>query len=304
MEKGPVQNEGKDLVRSLVKLGYTPTRGELSTMSHSNDDYDYLYSYIKHGPSPLKDLCVRTLRKTFCSNVVYAVNKLPPIPEKEKLQILLKKPEPPENDYENYPVVKRQKETPKSRPKSLKNLVTGFARLTRKFSKKSTHGDSGTSGLQFSLPVSKGSLKVKARTLPTEKPPIKPKPKYVKRETLKSSSSAVVADLVRRYSKDDISEAGYASGNTGSSDNLAYESENDDIICNPHSSEEKLPVDQYNNLADAEPIAKFYDEPSMTDYKTIGDKGQLTPMSELQSTVPSLTVFRASIQLDYDNDHL
>jgi len=52
MEKGPVQNEGKDLVRSLVKLGYTPTRGELSTMSHSNDDYDYLYSYIKHGPSP------------------------------------------------------------------------------------------------------------------------------------------------------------------------------------------------------------------------------------------------------------
>jgi len=87
MEKGPVQNEGKDLVRSLVKLGYTPTRGELSTMSHSNDDYDYLYSYIKHGPSPLKDLCVRTLRKTFCSNVVYAVNKLPPIPEKEKLQV-------------------------------------------------------------------------------------------------------------------------------------------------------------------------------------------------------------------------
>lgn len=88
MDKGPTQEEGKQLVRSLIKLGYTPTRGELSIMSQSDTDYDYLYTYIKAGPAPLKDLCIRAIRKACVVNVTYAVNSCTTaIQEKLRMQV-------------------------------------------------------------------------------------------------------------------------------------------------------------------------------------------------------------------------
>ena len=66
--------EGKQLVRSLIRLGYTPTRGELGIMSQSDNDYDEVYTYIKRGPAPLKDLCIRAVRKSCHVNVIHALN--------------------------------------------------------------------------------------------------------------------------------------------------------------------------------------------------------------------------------------
>lgn len=88
MERGPLQNEGKLLIRSLIKLGYSPTRGELGTMNQSDGDYDYLYSYIKCGTASLKDLCIRTIRAACTVNVTHAMEKCATtFPEKERLQV-------------------------------------------------------------------------------------------------------------------------------------------------------------------------------------------------------------------------
>ena len=87
MEKGPVQSDGKSLVRHLIHLGYVPSRGELSTMSQSDQDYDEVYSYIKCGPASLKDLCVRKIRRCIPINVTHGMEKWKGLPDKERTQV-------------------------------------------------------------------------------------------------------------------------------------------------------------------------------------------------------------------------
>ena len=86
MPNGPAQMEGKRIVRRLIKMGYEPSRGELSTMSQSDTDYDYMYSYVKNGPPPLKDLCVRKIRESLRKNVIHACEKWS-LDERERLQV-------------------------------------------------------------------------------------------------------------------------------------------------------------------------------------------------------------------------
>lgn len=64
-----------------------PTRGELSNMSQDDTDYESVYDYVKSGPPPLSDLCIRTIRPRLAVNVVYAVERWPALPDKEKAQV-------------------------------------------------------------------------------------------------------------------------------------------------------------------------------------------------------------------------
>jgi len=86
MPIGPEQEEGKRIIRSLFKLGYEPSRGELSTISSTDDDGQALYSYVK-SPSPLKDLCIRAVRKTLRNNVIFATDRLHSLDQARKQQV-------------------------------------------------------------------------------------------------------------------------------------------------------------------------------------------------------------------------
>lgn len=89
MEKGPSQDEGKALIRHLIRLGYMPSRGELSTMSQSDQDYEDLYSYIKNGPNPLKDLCVRKIRQSIPINVTRGMERGGDLSDKARTQVCI-----------------------------------------------------------------------------------------------------------------------------------------------------------------------------------------------------------------------
>lgn len=89
MESGSLQNDGKALIRHLIHLGYIPSRGELSTMNQIDQDYDEIYSYIKNGPCPLRDLCVRKIRESIPVNVTHGMERWNNLPEKEQTQVII-----------------------------------------------------------------------------------------------------------------------------------------------------------------------------------------------------------------------
>lgn len=94
-------------------------------------------------------------------------------------------------------VFRRNKESRRSRHKSLKGIMSGIERLSRRFSKKTMSKADGESHLQLSLPSTQSAPL-------GSKPPVKPKPnvkpKYLKRGSHKNANATVVADIVKRYS--------------------------------------------------------------------------------------------------------